>query len=577
MHILELAGKEFLVFQSSQRLSEIDVNNIFKKRIRFILVLKENNIERVLNINTFFQYWIEPEHTDLLLKDINDGEIFQAIEGSTALSEIKNISANLAVVVDKKGFPQGVIPNLKAIVKAMREIQKDSMMFRDKLHEYQQIVEFLEEEIFVTDGKGNITFLNPQAEKVCGVKVQNVLGRHVSELEKEKVFSSSTTLEVLRTGKKVNLLQKLKNGKTVLATGIPIFRNSGELTRILSTSKDVKEINNLITKLEHKDLELERKNQELNTLREEVFAQEKFICSSKEMDLVKDTILKIAPTDLTVMIQGESGVGKEVVTKVIHRLSARKKQPLIKINCGLIPENLMESELFGYEGGAFTGANKRGKLGKIELANRGTLFLDEIGEMPLSLQVKLLEFLQDREITRVGGTSKIKIDTRVIVATNRDLQQMVIEKRFRQDLFYRLNIIPINIPPLRERIEDIPSLINYFLKKFNGKYNLNKRFADEVIVSLYCYNWPGNVRELEHVVERLVVTSDSDVVTKDDLSDIISTGSPSRGKVICTDLVPLKEAKKELEEQLVKRAYNIYRSTYKMGEVLQVHQMQLQW
>lgn len=200
----------------------------------------------------------------------------------------------------------------------------------------------------------------------------------------------------------------MKSGKKVIGTAVPVFNAEGEIVRVISTSKDLEELTKLQLKLEERDNEIMRKTSEINALREEILSSVNFIYKSKEMHYIKETIAKVAGLDLTVLIQGESGVGKEVITKAIHALSARRKHPFIKINCGLIPENLIESELFGYESGAFTGATKGGKLGKIELANNGTLFLDEIGEFPLMIQVKLLEFLQDREICKVGGTKKLK-------------------------------------------------------------------------------------------------------------------------------------------------------------------------
>jgi transcriptional regulator with PAS, ATPase and Fis domain len=290
------------------------------------------------------------------------------------------------------------------------------------------------------------------------------------------------------------------------------------------------------------------------------------------MSNVINKIIKIAPMDSIIFIQGETGVGKEVVAKTIHYYSNRKNSPFIKINCGLIPENLLESELFGYEGGAFSGAKKSGKEGKVELAHNGTLFLDEIGEMPLSLQVKLLEFLQDSEITRVGGTKRIKINTRVITATNRNLRKMVDEGNFRMDLFYRLNVVPIKIPPLRERIDDIPILAEYFLKKFNNKYNMEKRLDSQIINKMLGYNWPGNVRELEHIMERLVAMSDTDQISHNCFDEIVSDRDRTQGKVICTNIIPYKQAKRELEKQLVKRAYDMFNSTYKAAEALDINQ-----
>jgi transcriptional regulator with PAS, ATPase and Fis domain len=276
--------------------------------------------------------------------------------------------------------------------------------------------------------------------------------------------------------------------------------------------------------------------------------------------------------DSLVLIQGESGVGKEVVARALHYLSQRRNRPFIKINCGGLPENLMESELFGYESGAFTGASRKGKIGKIELACKGTLFLDEIGELPLNLQVKLLDFLQDMTINRIGGTKEIKIDARVIAATNRNLEEMVKNGTFRKDLYYRLSIIPLFIIPLRCRKDDIPVLADYFLKKLNRKYHLARRLSPEVIRAFLNYEWPGNVRELAHVIERVLAVTDSDDISLNSIAGMLDDASHNSGKVICTELMPLKLAKSELEKQLVLWAYEVNGSTYKVAKVLKVDQ-----
>lgn len=225
------------------------------------------------------------------------------------------------------------------------------------------------------------------------------------------------------------------------------------------------------------------------------------------------TAAKISQSDASVCLFGESGTGKEVLATAIHYNSKRNKGPLIKINCAAIPETLIESELFGYENGAFTGAKTAGSQGKFELANGGTLFLDEIGEMPLSMQVKLLRALQEREITRIGGTKVIKLNFRLITATNRNLEEMVKEGTFREDLYYRINVIPLVIPPLRNRKGDIPLLVNHFLKQLNEQYNENKHFSKEAMDSLFNYSWPGNIRELKNIVERMDVFSETDEIS----------------------------------------------------------------
>jgi len=245
---------------------------------------------------------------------------------------------------------------------------------------------------------------------------------------------------------------------------------------------------------------------------------ENIVYASERMHEIVSLIVRVAKTDSTCMVQGESGVGKEIVANLIHELSERKDQPLVKVNCSAIPDTLLESELFGYERGAFTGAYQK-KLGKFELANKGTVFLDEIGDVPLSLQPKLLRVLQEREIERLGGLHPVKVDVRIIAATNKNLEEEVKQGRFREDLYYRLNIVQIEIPPLRERKEDIPLLLDFFLKRLNARHKKNVRgFSREARDVLIKHDYPGNVRELENIVERAVVLSRGEYVTREDLS-----------------------------------------------------------
>lgn len=571
LKVKDVAHNLFITLPVNEEITKAK-SKLADTKCRYVMGILNKQVERLITAACLLQE-VMKSNTPLTLNDITNQKfaLAWAEDPINSLLEIKS-ETEFVVVLNRQKRPVGLIDNLKLIkelIKCFTEAVPGDTL---PLFEYRNIVEQLGEEIFVTDGAGIILYLNPTAEQVCQVKLSEVVGKHVSELKKAGVFSSSSTIEVLKTKKKANLLQKLRSGKTVFATGFPVFDKDGCLIRIISTSKDIKEINHLVEEIERKEKEINSKNQELDLLREGIFARENFVCISPKMLEIKDTILRIASTDITVLIQGESGVGKEVVTKLIHNLSFRNRHPFVKINCGLIPENLLESELFGYESGAFTGASKYGKVGKIELANQGTLFLDEIGEMPLSLQVKLLEFLQDREITRVGGTQKIRIDTRVIVATNRDLQSMVDKGSFRRDLFYRLNVLPIHIPPLRERQEDIPLMAEYFLDQFNDKYKMNKKLSSEVRDVFSQYDWPGNVRELIHSIERLMVINDDEIITAENLPDILLSKNVLAQTVICTDLMPLKKAKSEVEAQLVKRAYEIYKSTYKAGKVLEIDQ-----
>lgn len=572
--IADLVLKNYVVYPPSTNLSRIKEDLICRED-KFIIEMNFNEITRVVRVCSVLNdiLKLEEDHgfsQEHVLSEIHSDLTFSVVAGDKSIQLLKEIDTDIIIVTNEDISPIGIIENSKTFVGLMQYFEHERIQTEETVLEYQKIFEYIEEEIFVTDQNGYVLRLNPTAEKVCGLKAADIIGKNVKDLE--ITSTCSITMKALQEKKKINMVQNfVKSGKRLLTTAIPVFNDYGEIIRIISTSKDVAELNRIKEELDEKNNELERKSEELDLLREEIFGRVNFVSNSKEMKYIKDTIKKIAPMDLTVLIQGESGVGKEVVTKSIHYLSNGKDQPFIKINCGLIPENLLEAELFGYEGGAFTGANKNGKLGKIELAKDGTLFLDEIGEMPLILQVKLLEFLQDRNICRVGGTKVVNINTRVIAATNRDLKEMVAKGLFRQDLFYRLNVIPIVIPPLRERKEDIPALVEFFVQKFNNKYNMNKRLAPETMNALYYYDWPGNVRELEHVMERLIVTNDINTITLEHINLIFEV-KPINYRVTCHELMPLKTAKREIEEQLVRTAYEMYHSTYKAAKALEIDQ-----
>jgi transcriptional regulator with PAS, ATPase and Fis domain/NAD-dependent dihydropyrimidine dehydrogenase PreA subunit len=297
------------------------------------------------------------------------------------------------------------------------------------------------------------------------------------------------------------------------------------------------------------------------------------IAYSVEMGEVLRLASKVAQVTTTILILGESGVGKEVIARFIHNASLRRSGPFVTINCGAIPPNLLESELFGYEAGAFTGAKREGKPGMIEVASSGTLFLDEISDLTLDLQVKLLQVIQERRLTRVGGIHPIDVDIRIIAATNRDLAKMVEKGEFRADLFYRLNVVPIVIPPLRSRRDDVIPLIYHFLAKHNSAHRYNKTISREAREALTEYSWPGNVRELENLMERLVVTVEGEEITVDDLPQHVKERDVDHDpKVIVKGVIPLREAVEEVERQLISHARKDHETTYEIAEVLGVNQ-----
>jgi len=441
--------------------------------------------------------------------------------------------------------------------------------------ELETIINSSFDEIFVTDGNGTVLRINPAGEAFYGMEAKDIIGKNSEDLAKDGVYSPSMFPIIKERKERVSMIQRTRSGKTIHCIGNPVLDSEGNIEIIIFTSRDLTEIRHLRDKIERTEHLLESFQDELGELRKfQNKDEEDFISFSPNMRKIVKMVEKIAKVDSTVLVTGKSGVGKGVIVSFIHKKSSRNGKPFIHVNCGAIPETLIESELFGYEPGAFTGASKEGKKGLFEEANGGTLFLDEIGEMPLNLQIKLLKTLQDNIIQRVGGTKSIEIDIRIIAATNKNLEKMVEEGTFREDLFYRLNVLPIYIPPLKTRQEDIAYLMDYFLNKFNIKYGSATFLSLEAENALINYDWPGNVRELENLVERLVVIADNDEIQLKDLPEKISNHrkSNSQYSVQINDICTLKQAQEELEEQLIIKAYEKYKSSYKVGEALGINQ-----
>jgi two-component system nitrogen regulation response regulator NtrX len=316
-------------------------------------------------------------------------------------------------------------------------------------------------------------------------------------------------------------------------------------------------------------LDLSRLSREYQRLRGELIGEEELIGRSEVITRLRETIDKVAPTEGWVLITGENGTGKEVVAKSIHRQSLRREGPFIAVNCAAIPEELIESELFGYEKGAFTGADKR-RQGKFEIADGGTIFFDEIGDMSLATQAKVLRVLQEQEFVKLGGSETIRVDVRVIAASNKNLEEEMKKGNFREDLFYRLNVIPLYIPPLRERRMDIPLLIEHFLKIFSSKSRLTvKKIHPHVVDALQQYQWPGNVRELKNIIERMVILSSGETITIKDLPAGIVVGDAATSTPLFSQ-ADLKEARTAFEKQfilrrLIEKNYNVPETASSLG------------
>lgn len=425
--------------------------------------------------------------------------------------------------------------------------------------------------IYASNGQGITQKVSAACEELWGLKAEQMIGRSVFDLEEEGVYRPSITRLVLETKQRVQAFQVTKTGRKLMVVGTPITNQKGEVVQVINLSRDITSEKNMQIELDNIRSMLDAYRHELAELRSKNLEHNQFVYTSDAMTNVARMALKVSDVDSTVLITGESGVGKEVLATFIQSNSLRKDRPYIKINCGAISESLLESELFGYEKGAFTGANKEGKPGLFELANHGTLFLDEIAEISPNMQIKLLRVLQEGAFLRVGGTKQIKVNVRIIAATNRNLEKEMAEGRFREDLFYRLNVVPLHIPPLRERTDDILPLAMFFLNRFNKQYGKKRSFDAEVISRFQGYRWPGNIRELQNVVERLVVLADKDEICLSDLPAHILANDRGSG-VAVSRIMPLKEAVSHLEHQLIQLALAKYGTTYRAAAALGVDQ-----
>ncbi|MBE7121916.1 sigma-54 interaction domain-containing protein [Bacillus cereus] len=408
------------------------------------------------------------------------------------------------------------------------------------------LLSYVEEAISIVNTKGVMLYWNEAAEKMYDIKKEDIIGRNVQEFfSKEDIMN----LKVLENGQPVRDIYHLpRPDKHVLISTTPIYDENNELIGSMSVERDISVTIKLNEKLSSTSEELQQLKQMIQHQQDDPFSTIKG--NNAALQHIIHNMKKVAKTDATILITGESGVGKELFAQAIHEASPRSKQPFIPINCGAIPAALFESELFGYESGAYTGAAKGGKAGKLELASGGTLFLDEVGELPLDMQVKLLRALQEKEIYRIGGQTPKKINVRIIAATNRMLEDMVLSGTFRSDLFYRLNVFTAHIPPLRERTDDISFLTHHFLKEFSFKYNKPAPFVhQEAMNRLHTYFWPGNIRELRNIIERLIVLHEGKEIREANILQLL----PSQKSVYQTER-SLTDEKKNLEKTRILQA-----------------------
>jgi len=429
--------------------------------------------------------------------------------------------------------------------------------------------------LWICDHEGKVVRINKASETINGITADQIVGKRMETLIREGMIDRSVTLEVLKNRTGVTIIQNLKNGKQILVTGNPVFDDHGEISLVVVNERDITNLNKLRNELEASKALASRYRAELSLMNKQASLLSDAIVRSEVMQKVLNRAAKVAQVDSTVLIQGETGVGKGFFARLIHRASPRNDGPFIRVDCGAIPETLIESELFGYEKGAFTGARTEGKPGLFELAEGGTLFLDEIGDLPLTVQVKLLRFLEENSIMRVGGTSIREINARVIAATHRNLEDMVKKGEFRKDLFFRLNVVPIHIPPLRERIEDIPPLINFFLNDLNHKHSTEKTILPRAIDCLCQYPFSGNIRELSNLVERVVVLTQDQDIHMEDLPSHVRHPDPNADVWLGSNDSNLPNAVARTEKKMIIRALRTCGTQRKAARILGIDQSTL--
>ena len=472
-------------------------------------------------------------------------------------------------------YHRDVLEKLDAIRERLERGEKDAALEQvkelsahlDNCVDFRKVVDSLIDGVYVTDSKAVTRYVNPAYCKHTGISPEELLGRSVTEIAEEgSLFSKSVSADVIALKHNVTGTGVLKNQKgesvSTYVTGVPILDESGSVRNVAVSVFDPDSLLYRVTEFRN-TVHVEKAVQILDSFDAERMSP--MLGSDTAVRDIRRTIARAAPTDVTILITGESGVGKEVVADSIYTASDRKGKPYVKVNCTAIPANLLESELFGYEKGAFTGALNQGKAGLFELANHGTILLDEIGDLPYELQTKLLRVLQQKEILRIGGKKPISLDVRVIAATNADLKQKIKEGKFREDLFYRLSVVPIYIPPLRERRGDIDKLVKHYFFEYCTKHAHTVTVPDATLEIFRRYSWPGNVREMQNVIEYMVICCEGNVLQPQVLANYLGMDEGKTGEE-----TSLKAAMETYERELITRAIADHGGVRKAAKALEV-------
>lgn len=437
---------------------------------------------------------------------------------------------------------------------------------------FNKIIDVLSDGIYISDSAGMTLRVNSMYEKLTGLKREEMEGKLVTDLKNQGKYDVILNPDIVKTGEPKTAVQTTKLGRKVILNGYPVFDEEGKVALVVTFVRDV-------TVLSQLKVQIASQQELIDTLHRGVQHLSKkttpLIIHCEKMLALLKMLDNIAKTDATVLLLGETGVGKDLLARRIHENSQRCNCSFFKVDCTTIPDNLIESELFGYEPGAFSGASTKGKPGLVEMAANGTLFLDEIGELPYPMQGKLLRVLQDQEIMRLGSTRAKKVDVRFIAATSRNLEEAVRSGTFRMDLFYRLRVAVVDIPPLRERRTDIPYLVKYFLERYNTKYRRKIVFSTGVEEIFQNYKWPGNVREMENLIQSLVVTRDKDILEEADLPQNMLEWEENNGTIflpLAVNLVnrSLEEIMNEIEKELLRRAIEVHGATSEIAKIFKV-------
>lgn len=517
--------------------------------------------QNITSINKYALNLIDKKYHDVIGKNITEiiptSDLPSILKSATKeFGQLLHINNRTALVNRSPLFNNNKVIGAVAVFQDV----SDLVGMKEINEKFTKILENSQDMICFLDEQGKVNYVNPAFIKNSGLSSSDIIGKHIMDISpvgyRAQVFKSKKSLK--------DVVHSI-NGIEVIGTVEPLFID-GIFKGVISTTRPINEIKELMHKLS-------KSQEELNYYKEEFFKQisknssfKDIIGSNRNLKDIMYICQKASETTSTVLVRGESGTGKELIAKAIHNNSDRKDKPFVRVNCASIPENLLESELFGYEKGSFTGATKS-KPGKFTIANEGTIFLDEIGDMPLSMQVKLLRVLQEREIEPIGGLHPQKIDVRVIAATHRNLEEMLKESTFREDLYYRLNVLGINLPPLRERKEDIPTLVEHFIKKLNNKLNKNIVGIDkDCLLLIQEYQWPGNIRELENIIERAMNLCDGEYISRSYLpSYLIPAEAPTSAFNIDEDnILPFEEYEKQIIEMAMKK----YKTFNKAGKAL---------